>query len=471
MNSAHRSSRRTWLSRRRFLTAAGFAALAACRGGFEQPRQDTVPQPASGTITWLQRAQPVEVEWAERIVLPRLRELAPNVTINLTLESGNWADKVFTLYAAGTPPDVHNGIVGTFIQLYAQEEVLELTPLIKRDKIDLSPFGGFQNDPDMCRSGKQWELPVLTTLGQGIFYNMDLFDKAGLPYPPTDWQDRSWTMERMAEVARRLTTNWGAEDAVYGLVTTAQFHFWAYPWGGDPFKPEWYAHGIATETQADHPLVVQSLQFRVDLIYRYQVHPTPGEQSRIAQGGHPFKTGRVAMWWGTGWEYASLAEGAGFRLGFAPFPWKATNKTVAFTDGVMITRRTKAPEASWALVKYLTSREGQLEYARATKRPPTRQDALEPWVTSTFPLTGFTTVRQFEQATFGFLSNYIDNWAHYTINARELQAIQDREGPVMWRNEASPAQHMPVVKQHMDAVLREAYERFKDTRLLKDTRC
>lgn len=66
---------------------------------------------------------------------------------------------------------------------------------------------------------------------------------------------------------------------------------------------------------------------------------------------------------------------------------------------------------------------------------------------------------------------YIDNWAHYTINARELQAIQDREGPVMWRNEASPAQHMPVVKQHMDAVLREAYERFKDTRLLKDTRC
>jgi|GEM_PF-2345078 ABC-type glycerol-3-phosphate transport system substrate-binding protein len=151
MNSAHRSSRRTWLSRRRFLTAAGFAALAACRGGFEQPRQDTVPQPASGTITWLQRAQPVEVEWAERIVLPRLRELAPNVTINLTLESGNWADKVFTLYAAGTPPDVHNGIVGTFIQLYAQEEVLELTPLIKRDKIDLSPFGGFQNDPDMCR--------------------------------------------------------------------------------------------------------------------------------------------------------------------------------------------------------------------------------------------------------------------------------------------------------------------------------
>lgn len=128
MNSADRSSPREQLSRRWLLTAAAVAVLPACRGGYEAPRQDTVPQQASGTITWLQRAQPVEVEWAERTVLPRMRQLAPNVTINLTLESGNWADKVFTLYAAGTPPDVHNGIVGTFIQLYAQEEVLEFPP-------------------------------------------------------------------------------------------------------------------------------------------------------------------------------------------------------------------------------------------------------------------------------------------------------------------------------------------------------
>ena len=41
----------------------------------------------------------------------------------------------------------------------------------------------------------------------------------------------------------------------------------------------------------------------------------------------------------------------------------------------------------------------------------------------------------------------------------------------MWRNEASPAQYMPIVKQQIDVVLREAYERHKDTRLRKDTRC
>src|SRR5207237_570471 len=80
--------------------------------------------------------------------------------------SANWNAKVMSMYAGGTPPDVHNGIVGTFIQLYAQDKVKELSPYIASDKVDLAPFGKLAKDPDMCRNGKQWCLPILTTLAQ-----------------------------------------------------------------------------------------------------------------------------------------------------------------------------------------------------------------------------------------------------------------------------------------------------------------
>lgn len=79
-----------------------------------------------------------------------------------------------------------------------------------------------------------------------------------------------------------------------------------------------------------------------------------------------FRDGGAALWGTTGWNTSQLKDVSLLRWSIAPLPWKATNRTVSFTDGVLIYKATSAPEAAWQLVKYLASREGQLGWSCAS---------------------------------------------------------------------------------------------------------
>lgn len=458
---------------RRRLAAVGLApvmaALAAC--GPLRGAPGAAPAPAGGAVpgrlTWLVRAVQVENEWEQQVVLPKIKQRFPAIQIDLEITGDVWNEKVFAMHAAGTPPDVHNGIVGTFIQLYAQEKLVDLTPLVARDRFDLKPFGGFEKDPDMCRSGKQWMLPILTTLGNMTFYSVSLLEQAGVSRPPTSWQDRTWNWDRMLDIGRRTVRNWGQPDAVYGYLPFSQFHPWAYLWGGDPWAKEWYARGIGRESQWTSPPVVESAQFWQDLAMKFQIAPRRGAPMK------PFREGGAAMWGTTGWDTSQLRDLSLFKWSIAPLPWKVTNKALSFTDGVLITNLSKAQDAGWQLVKYLASQEGQLDWSRATLRPPTRTDAFEPWLDTTLGLPGadFKNKEQLREVVTGYLRNHIDNWAHYVVDARRFQDIQTEAQNKLLSGEVAAGPLLADVKVQMEAQLRETHERWKDSRLARDTLC
>ncbi|MGH2354461.1 MAG: extracellular solute-binding protein [Chloroflexota bacterium] len=463
-------------TRRRRLLAAGLApalgaAVAACGPQLGAPGAAPAPSGSAvqGRISWLVRATQVENEWEQQVVLPKMKERFPQVDISLEINSADvaWNEKVFAMHAAGTPPDVQNGIVGTFIQLYAQEQLLDLTPLIARDKFDVKPFGGFENDPDMCRSAKQWALPILTTLGNMTVYNVNLLEQAGVPRPPTSWQDKSWNWDRVLEIGRRTTQNWGQPDAVYGYFPFTQFHPWAYLWGGDPWAKEWYAKGIARESTWTAPQVQESAQFWQDLVMKYQIAPRQGAPRKH------FREGGAALWGTTGWNTSQLGDVSLFKWSIAPLPWKVTNKALSFTDCVLITNLSKAPEASWQLVKYLTSQEGQLDWSNATLRPPTRVDAFDPWLDLTLKLPGadFDSKERLREVVTGYLGNHIDNWAHYVVDARRFQEVQNEAQAKLLAGEVAAGPLLADVKGRMEAQLRDTYEQWKNSRLAQDTLC
>lgn len=428
--------------------------------------------PARGKITWLVRSQQIENDWEQQVVLPAMRQQYPQLEIDLQIAPPDvaWNEKVFSLYAAGTPPDVHNGIVGTFIQLYAQGKLVELTPLAARDRFDLKAFGGYERDQDMCRSGKQWSLPILTTLGTMTFYNLDLLEQAGISPPPRSWTDRSWNFDRVIDIGRKTTRSWGQPDAIYGLLpyySGIGMHAWAYLWDGDPFPKEFYTQGIARESTWTSPAVVEAMQFYQDLALKQQIMPRKGAPTRA------FREGGAALWGTTGWNVSDLREVTLFRWGIAPLPWKVTNRTLSYTDPVVISKETKALDASWALVKYLTGREGQLAYSKATGRPPTRTDAFDPWLDQTLKLPGMALKSrdQLLEVVTGYLKNHVDNWAHYVVNAGPLQDVERDVDNKLLSGEAAPAPAMQDMKARMDAVLRETYEQFKSSLLVRDTPC
>src|SRR5947209_5795109 len=179
-----RRSRRSFLKQAGALTLA--SALASCRNSS-----------APGKVVWLMSHEATRKRWAESTIIPGFRREHPEITVELLTVP--WAEHDSTLLAmsaAGNTPDVfsQDGQVGaaTFLQ---QKLLRPLDDMIDKYGWDLG------NIPENSRrlwtfNGKLYGVPMFI-LGSFIFFNRDHFDQARIPYPPTDWDDPSWTWDEM----------------------------------------------------------------------------------------------------------------------------------------------------------------------------------------------------------------------------------------------------------------------------------
>ncbi len=102
---------------------------------------------------------------------------------------------------------VTKGIAKT-IQLSTEGFLLDITDYVKDsisdNSIDISNYGNMFND--ITYKGRYYAFPTRTTCW-ALFYNKDIFDQAGIPYP----QQMTW--DQYAELAQALTN---PENGIYG---------------------------------------------------------------------------------------------------------------------------------------------------------------------------------------------------------------------------------------------------------------
>ncbi len=91
--------------------------------------------------------------------------------------------------------------------------LVDLAPLAEADGLDTSIYGGIVDQVAVGESF--YELPFRSDFWV-VFYNKDLFDAAGVPYPTNDM-----TFEEYDSIARQMTSGSGASK-VYG----AHYHTW-----------------------------------------------------------------------------------------------------------------------------------------------------------------------------------------------------------------------------------------------------
>jgi multiple sugar transport system substrate-binding protein len=445
------------------------AALSGCGTGSSGSSAGSAPAAGEiqGTVIWSARVNADENRWQQEVVLPAMKQKSPKLDLRLEL-ADNWTEKLISLYAAGSPPDVHHGWDGIVQLLYSQGKALELTPYIKRDKVDLSPFGGLQNSPNMCRSGKMYELPIDNGLGFMLFYNSAMLLQAGLPPPPTNWQDKAWTWDVALDMLRKTTKNYGETNAVYGLfspIADPWFQIFPNEWGGDPWPKDLYAKGITQTSNWTSPEVVQSIQFIQDLALKHRVMPDATVKPTA------FSMGGTAFW------LMGVRGGVGqlntvqFPWGIAPLPRQVTNATAAFINGIMANKQAKYPEGAWQLIKYISSVEGNVERAKLVLAPPTRIDAFDPWLDAVLPKTVFTTKAQLKEVTTGYLPFYHASWSGSAVESGKLAApLNDLRGSLM-SGKGTAATLLVDVKNQVDAQLRSIYETYKSSPLANDALC
>ncbi|HZK27506.1 MAG TPA: sugar ABC transporter substrate-binding protein [Thermoclostridium sp.] len=144
------------------------------------------------------------------------KKVKPNVTIEHTdLGSADYGTVLATdLSGSGSKFDIATiKDVPGYATLVQKNTLEPLDSYISAAGIDLSDFGGITDQ--VIVDGKLYELPFRSDFWL-MFYNKDLFDDAGLPYPTNDM-----TFEEYDALARKVAdTTFGSE--VYG----AHYHTW-----------------------------------------------------------------------------------------------------------------------------------------------------------------------------------------------------------------------------------------------------
>ncbi|MBN1511736.1 MAG: extracellular solute-binding protein [Phycisphaerae bacterium] len=213
--------------------------------------------------------------------------------------------KVVVQSSSGMGPDLIGHVTDNSIDTYVTAGILwDLTDYAEKMGFGVEtlpegvrPLVQYWNPQTFER--RQYTYPANMT-DKIIFYNKDIFDQQGVPYPP---KDLTWT--RYIELGRRLT-RYASDQArvpeIFGSAG-ADFHVILWGLGGAQFNE------AGTRCLLGEPPAVEAARFLHDLYFKHKVEPSPVQQASVAgQGGWGssaffswFADGRLAMFFAERW--------------------------------------------------------------------------------------------------------------------------------------------------------------------------
>ena len=277
-------------------------------------------------------------------------------SLELTPAGQNYFEKLQTLIAAGTPPDVFDMWEGYVAPYAANGALKDLTPYVDADPE--WKMSDFQPAAVAASSYQNKLYALMRDFYPGpcmFYYNKDIFDKAKLEYPTPDWDWR-----KMQEVAKALTqdTNNDGKAEQWGLA----FETWFVPWlhwiwsnGADLFSSDETKCAL-TDTKS-----VEALQFWADLVNKDKSATPSSELSAMQGASNAFRTGVMGMYLGYMWDIEAMraAREQGLNWG-ATLPPKALSGGRVFymhLECWAISSATKVPQASWQYIRDFTAKE------------------------------------------------------------------------------------------------------------------
>jgi len=292
----------------------------------------------------------------------------PNITVELIYIPSDYSQKVQTMIAGGTAPDILQ--LAEDVHSYSSKgQIISLNNYITADNIDLKARYGETGGLTAAYS-MNGNLYAMPDRGGALilYYNKDMFDAAGLSYPTKDW-----TWAEFLNAAQKLTLRDGDTVTQYGFAAGGWWPLW---------MSFIYMNGGAVLDASGKPVVnspeaVEAIQFYNDLVYKYHVAPSPEDYANLGTNSPDplFAQGKVAMSMTGFWGIGGLKD-ATFRWDIAPIFKNKVRATVMFGSGLAISKDCKNPDAAWKLVEFLTSPEGQAPIVENKEDAPANIEVL-----------------------------------------------------------------------------------------------
>ncbi|MBI3973368.1 MAG: extracellular solute-binding protein [Chloroflexi bacterium] len=356
----------TGVTRRQVMAVgSGVAAvwLAACDAGRAGEPGAAPAGKAPVTLTYISPTS-VERQQGEQELFGDVSRELPHITVEVS-GAGNWdqtKEKALISHAAGTPIHFVQAGWGTWLDMWGQGAIVELSAYFKRDKIDMA---GTFIDPAIFQwqhDGKVGGMPI-TTSADALAYNVDLFNAAGLRLPPVDTTASWWNMDTFLEYAKKLTDRGkmqfgfggGFAGANTGGFTTGTY-FGQGSWDD-----------VKKKCLMDTPLFQKGLQFWKDVRDVHRVQPTGEESNQIRGGasGNVFFTGKVGM------QVLLITQAAlPFKWAVATLPYSgpagSKNVSARIHNHSLLMGKTKdnEREATWQVFRWLLKPENAGRFQR-----------------------------------------------------------------------------------------------------------
>jgi sn-glycerol 3-phosphate transport system substrate-binding protein len=281
--------------------------------------------------------------------------------------------KALTAVKSGDPPVTSILLSTDMFTLIDEDAIVPFDDLIKTaaDKAWLKSFyPGFMENSQT--GGKTWGIPFQRSTIV-MYYNKDLFKEAGLDpnQPPATWQQQVQYAQKLTKRdASGNVTQWGVQ------IPSSGFPYWLFQ-GLTIENGVNLMNSAGTQVYYDKPEVIGALQYWLDLVNKYKVHP-PGI---VEWGTTPkdFFERKVAMMWTTTGNLTNVRSNAKFDFGVAMLP--ASKQRGSPTGGgnfYIFKKSTPAQrEAAFKFIKWVTTPERAAQWGIDTGYVAVRADAWE----------------------------------------------------------------------------------------------
>lgn len=282
----------------------------------------------------------------DRRLIEAFEQANPDIDVAVTSYSPTYYDySLEALLESGEQVDViYANQLPQYAWLAQNGYLLPLDTWIERDGLDLSCYAGvdvLRADGDGGIMGLPYRQDKFL-----LYYNKDLFDAAGLPYPSS-----SPTWDEVCTLAQQLNTQ---IPDIWGIFLSAM---------PDHLIPQSLDSG-ADAVHAEPAALLQGLE-------RYRQLAADGAAPPFASldNADPaqrlFETGRYGMFLNGSWYLNFLAADTldgtcGFRWGVTARPGSAAGaaQNPMMLTPVCIHRDTASPEAAWRFVRFVCGAEG-----------------------------------------------------------------------------------------------------------------
>lgn len=363
------------ISRRRLLRTTGLALAGAFASACAAGSRHATPT--------ADRVEIVYQDWRTPWFPPMVRDLLaefhrthPHLQVHFVPDPVDLESRMLYDMQAGTAADVFQGCCTHFPAWAQSGYALDLAPFVAADldAATIADWDPAQYSALATPDGLRFGLPKYHG-ALALYYNKDLFDRYGVPYP-----DGSWDRDAYRDAMLRLTDDRDGDGEIdlWGSmmdVTWDRVQIHVNGWGGhlaDPADP--------SRCRMGEPEALEALEWLRARMWDDRVMATLPAVGRLSPVD-AFVGERVAMLEDGSWALKDILTRAPFRIGVAPFPTgPARRVTLATTDGFGIYAGTRHPDEAWEFVRFLIGPEYGRAMARANLLQPARASLVADWI-------------------------------------------------------------------------------------------